>query len=374
MSDDAYKPSRRGLLTGALGGALGIAVGAGTVAAISGTSDDPAPSTAVAADGPNQAGIHRPVAPQQFGRLVVLDAAGTDRDWIAGVGARILELAGGSASDLLPDGPGDLTMSVGLGPRLVAAIDPSLPGTEALPPFVGDDRMPPSAIGGDLLLSAYSSDPTVLGAVLDDLAALIPGATVRWQQAMFRGAGEGTKARNPLGFMDGIVVPHGDDELAESVWIGSGPLAGATICVVRRLQLDTARFRSLETGRREAVIGRKLRDGSPLSGGKPDDQVDLRAKTAEGEFLVPARAHARAAHPSFTGSPLMLRRSYSFDDGGDDHGLVFISFQNTLRAFTATQHRLDEVDDLMGFVTPTASATFLMLPGFSDGSPLGSTL
>jgi dye decolorizing peroxidase len=174
--------------------------------------------------------------------------------------------------------------------------------------------------------------------------------------------------------MDGIVVPHGDDELRENVWIASGPLAGGTICVVRKLRLDTTRFRALETAEREGIIGRTLSDGSPLSGGKPDDQVDLRAKTPEGEFLVPPRAHARAAHPSFTGSTLMLRRSYSFDDGGDDSGLLFISFQNELRVFTATQHRLDEVDDLMGFTTPLFSATFVMLPGFSADRPLGAQL
>lgn len=379
MTDDQAKPSRRGVLTGALGGVIGLAVGAGGVAAVTGARQDtpaekPEAPTSVPANGAAQAGIHLPASPQRFGRLLVLDTVDTNLDWLAVVGGRILELNRDAASDLLPDGAGDLTISVGLGPRLVAAIDPQLPGADDLPLFAGDDRMPPAATGGDILLSAHSSDPTVLEAVLADLSALIPGATPRWQQAMFRGAGEGGKARNPLGFMDGIVVPHGDAELRTNVWIGSGPLAGGTVCVIRRLRLDTARFRALEVPQREAVIGRTLRDGSPLSGGKPDDQVDLRAKTAEGEFLVPARAHARAAHPSFTGSALMLRRSYSFDDGGDDRGLVFISFQNELRTFVATQHRLDEVDALMEFTTPTASATFLMLPGFSSDKPLGAEL
>ena len=180
-----------------------------------------------------------------------------------------------------------------------------------------------------------------------------------------------------MGFMDGIVVPHDAAGFDEGVWIGDGPLAGGSILVIRRLRLETARFRALPVDSREAVFGRRLSDGTPLSGGKPDDQVDLRAKTPEGEFVIPADAHARAAHPSFTGSPLMFRRSYSFEnDGGSgaDSGLVFMSFQNELRTFVATQQRLDEVDALMPFTSPTASATFVVLPGFSDNRPLGSSL
>jgi dye decolorizing peroxidase len=168
-------------------------------------------------------------------------------------------------------------------------------------------------------------------------------------------------------------VPRGEAELKRSVWIGEGRLAGATVCVIRRLRIDTARFRGQPVEAREAIIGRRLGDGAPLSGGGPDDQVDLNAKTPEGEFLVPARSHARGAHPSFTGSGLMFRRSYSFENGTES-GLVFISFQNELRIFVATQQRLDEVDDLMKYVTPTASGTFLMLPGFRAQDPLGSGL
>ena len=53
---------------------------------------------------------------------------------------------------------------------------------------------------------------------------------------------------------------------------------------------------------------------------------------------------------------------------------MFICFQNELDTFVKTQHRLDEVDDLMAFAKPTASASFLVLPGFTRDEPLGSTL
>jgi len=378
---EPLRPSRRGLLTGAIGGALGLAVGAGATAALTQPRGVTAPSGApepVAAAGGHQAGIHRPFTPQRFGALVIADVRAIESGWLGPLGERILELTSSlEAFDVLPDGPGDLTVTVGLGPDLVRGYGAGEFVLDELPLFRGDEAIDPAFVGGDLLLSAYSSDPTVLAAVLDDLLRLVPGADVRWRQFVFRGQGSGTKARNPLGFMDGIVVPKTAAELAESVWIPDGPVAGGTVAVVRRLRLDTSAFRALEVGDREAVIGRRLADGAPLSGGKPDDQVDLRAKTPEGEFLIPADAHARAAHPSFTGSSLMLRRSYSFEnDGGTgaDSGLVFMSFQNEQHTFTATQQRLDEVDALMAFTTPTASAVFLILPGFDAERPLGSTL
>jgi len=389
--------SRRGLLTGALGGALGLAAGIGGTLAVGSATTPTTPTPTgtdasgigqpVAASGRYQAGIHLPATPQKFGRLRVLDTsavASASATWLAILGERILELTtstgepGSDAAAALPDGAGDLTVTVGIGPRLIAALDPALPGAIDLPAFAGDEAIDDVARGGDVLIAAYSNDPTVLGAVLAELVPLVPGATSRWEQLVFRGTGEGMKARNPLGFFDGVVVPRGTEELDRNVWIPDGPLAGGTICVIRRLVLDTAGFRSLAVPDREAVFGRRMSDGAPLSGGKPDAQVDLNAKTPEGEFLVPASAHSRAAHPSFTGSSLMLRRSYSFENDKpgttSESGLTFISFQKDLRTFTATQQRLDEVDALMKYTTPTASATFLILPGFSADKPLGAEL
>ena len=385
-------PSRRALL-----GALGVAVGAGAAGAAGALTatgswpgeaqkpdagGTPAGSSGqpVLASGRYQAGIARPATPQHFGLLLVCDLDGTDTSWLGALGNRILELTTNSKpTDVLPDGPGDLTVTVGLGPRIVAARDASLPGAEDLPSFAGDETIEAHRRGGDLLLALYSDDPSVLTAVGDDLLTLVPGATPRWRQRLFRGHGENGVVRNPFGFLDGVIVPHGDEELAENVWIGTGTadaaLASGTVCVIRRLRLDTARFAALGTPAQERVIGRERIDGTPLSGGPENGEVDLNAKTPEGEFVTPLRSHARAAHPSFTGSSLMLRRGYAFDDGllpnGEaDAGLAFICFQNTLRTFVVTQQRLDENDDLMKYATPTGSATFLILPGFSASSPL----
>ena len=375
------QPTRRGVLIGAVaatvGAVAGVAAGAAVVNPQQLNAPLPAaePGAPVDATGANQAGIARPHTPQRFGRVRVLDVAdGADpTGWLAELGGRILELTAGVPL-VLPDGAGDLTVTVGLGPRIVAAIDPEMPGTAELPSFAGDDSIPASARGGDLLLAVYSSDPGSLAPVLDDLGALVPAASTRWEQAVFRAPGEGTKTRNPLGFHDGVIVPKGDAELDENVWIASGAAAGGAICVIRRLRLDAERFRALPVDGQEKIFGRRRDTGAPLSGGGPDAQIDLSARTPEGDPVVPADAHARAAHPSFTGSALMLRRGYAFDNGDGDSGLMFICFQHDLRTFTATQQRLDDVDALREFTHATASATFLILPGFDRDRPLGSTL
>lgn len=373
-----------GLVTGAAAGAAGWGVAAGlderpAPAQEPPTSDQRLPRVDPA--GRQQAGVRRPETPQSHGRLLALDVTSTDLGWLAGVGDLILDLVEGAhpdAATILPDGPGDLSITVGLGPRLVAAVDPALPGAEELPDFRDDAAIPAERRGGDVLLAGYCSDPTVLRPVLDLIALAVPGATKRWDQRGFRGPGDGTIVRNPLGFLDGVVVPRGDAEFDENVWIPDGPLAQGTICVIRRLRLDVNAFHARPRAEQEAVFGRRASDGAPLSGGGPRDQVDLRAKTPEGEYLVPVDAHARVAHPSFTGSELMLRRGYTFDDGDldgiADTGLLFVCFQRSLRTFTATQHRLDESDALSRFVTPTGSATFVILPGLARDRPLGAAL
>jgi len=389
-----------GLGTGAVGGRLLTGDGrtrhaVGSTGSAGETGSDPQTSAGASAPGPvdatgsTQAGITRPATPQPHGTLTVLALDGlalddlgardSGRRWLAELGDRILALTTAPPADLLPDGAQDLTVTVGLGPRAVRALDRDLPGSTDLAEFAGDDAIPDARLGGDVMIAVYASDAGTTAPVSADLAGLVPGK-VRWQQRLYRGPGAGTVVRNPLGFHDGIAVPRTDDELARDVWLRTqdGPpgsdLAGATICVVRRLRLDVDAFTDLPVPGREAVVGRRLADGAPLSGGSQTDDVDLDAKQPDGSYVVPARAHARAAHPSFTGSELMLRRGYAFDDGDDDHGLAFVCFQRSLRTFEATQHRLDEVDDLQRFVTPTASATFLVLPGFSADRPLGSTL
>ena len=278
-------------------------------------------------------------------------------------------------TELTPDGPGDLTVTVSLGAAALAATAyPRLADFVTLPAFAGDADLPADRRGGGILISVNATDPVVLEPALQSLTALIPGFRLRWSDLGFRGHADRGVARNPLGYHDGIIVPKTRDAFDAGVWIADGPLARGSICVIRRFALDTDGFRSLPQERRDAIVGRRQAGGEPLSGGVRDDEADLLAKTPSGELLVPARSHVRAAHPSFTGSPLMLRRSYGYRASEDDHGHLFIAFQSDAQTFVRTQLRLDEADDMMAFATPTATGAFAVLPGFTASEPLGSTL
>lgn len=382
MSEDTGF-TRRQLLasTAVAGGGAALLAGIGTVAGTGAlTSPEetfPSDST-IPAQGHHQAGMDRPARPQLHALFIVFTLEGkADLGWLSDLGMRIHLLTAAPPDDVLPDGAGRLTVTVGLGPRVVAAIDGALPGAASLPAFQGDEELDPHLREGDVLLQICADDPTVVANAAEDVARLIPG-TIAWRQRGFRPRGEGTVVRSPLGFHDGIQVPHGSEEVRKNVLISAGPAANGAIAVIRVFRLDTTRFNAQSVADQERVIGRAKNSGAPLSGKTQSDDVDLGAKTETGEYVIPASAHVRRAHPAFVDAPLMLRRSYAYDNGGPsdapDSGLIFVSFQSELRTFVATQRRLDELDSLMDFATPRASFTFLVLPGFDGRRPLGSNL
>ncbi|MFE6778501.1 Dyp-type peroxidase [Streptomyces sp. NPDC057702] len=340
----------------------------------------PAPPAPVSATGRHQAGITLPQPAQPHLLAVVADLGATvaPGPLLADLGQAVRTLTAGTDPRLLGLVPGDLTVTVGVGPRLVRAADAALPGATGLPRF-SHERIAPQASGGDLLLQICASDalllPVVAAALLDQAGDRL---RERWRQSARRGAnvpvGDGlTAPRNPLGFIDGIVGPHTPAEQRRDLWLaGPAGVAGGTLAVVRRMELDLPRFAALTVAEQEAVFGRRRASGAPLSGGTPAAGPRLGAKTPDGRYLVPANAHARRAHATVVGVGLMLRRSYSTDQPAP--GLLFISFQNDLRTFTATLTHMDTSDALLPFTTTTASASFLILPGFDHQHPLGSRL
>ncbi|MDX3002692.1 Dyp-type peroxidase [Kribbella solani] len=333
---------------------------------------------AVPPTGKYQAGITTPRAPQPNLLAVVADVTPSTPigPLLAGLGDTIRALTAGTAPRLAGLAPGDLTVTVGIGPRLVRTSGTALPGATDLPRFA-NERIDPTARGGDVLLQICATDALLLSVVA---AALLdhPGLKERWRQSARRGpsvpvAENLTAPRNQLGFVDGIIGPHTESEQDRNLWLaGPKQVAGGTIAVVRRMELDLRRFTTLSKADQEAVMGRHRDTGAPLSGGKIADGPDLGAKTPDGRYLVPAGAHARRAHATAIGVGLMLRRSYSIDDPAP--GLLFISFQNELRTFTATLTHMENGDALLPFTRTTAGGTFLILPGFDDQHPLGSTL
>lgn len=334
----------------------------------------------VPATGRHQAGITLPQPAQPHLLAVVADLGATvaPGPLLAELGEAIRTLTAGTDARLLGLPPGDLTVTVGVGPRLVRTAGASLPGAADLPRF-SRERIAPRARGGDLLIQICASDPLLLPVVA---AALVDQAgdriRERWRQSARRGTnvslGDGRAApRNPLGFIDGVVGPHTTAEQRHDLWLAGPPaVAGGTVAVLRRMELDLPRFAALSVTEQEAVIGRRRASGVPLSGGTAASGPELGAKTPDGRYLVPADAHVRRAHATMVGVGLMLRRSYSTDEPAP--GLFFISFQNDLRTFTATLTHMETSDALLPFTTTTASATFLILPGFDRRHPLGSRL
>lgn len=376
--------SRRDLFIGA-----GVGVAAGTIGtwlAQGWNARDDSPATpqdatpaSISASGNHQAGVAEPANPQSHSLMTVLSildhGPAVVGPLLAELGRRILHLTHPEEHDLgaTPDGPGDLTIHVGLGPAPLAAVDPDLEGARAMPLFVGDEALLETHLNGDLLIAAHASDPGILEPVR---AALLQGLDVvaeLWSEHGVRGPSERGIVRNPLGYHDGIIIPR-DEELDDPVWFSEGPLAGGTICVIRKLRIDIDRFWNETAERQDEVVGRRKVDGVPLSGGAMEDEVNLLTKRPTGEFLTPARSHTRAAHPSFTGSPIMLRRSYGYFAARQDRGLLFTCFQRELKIFVLTQQRMDEVDDLLAYTTTVASGSWVILPGFSEDRALGSTL
>lgn len=381
MGSTEHQPSRRAFLDVA-GAAVAVGLTAGCDARATRPSrpDPPASAARVPATGRCQAGITLPQPAQGNLLAVVADinesvAVGP---LLAELGQAVHALTAGGDPRLLGLPPGDLTVTVGVGPRLVRMVGPALPGAADLPRF-SRERIAPDARGGDLLIQVCAGDalvvPVAAAALLDQARDRL---RERWRQSGFRGPnvplGQGlTAPRNLLGFIDGIVGPHTGAEQVRDLWLaGPAPVAGGTIAVLRRMELDLPRFASMTIADQEAVIGRHRATGVPLSGGTIASDPELGAKTPDGRYLVPARAHVRIANADVVGVGLMLRRSYSID--APALGLLFTSYQNDLRTFTETLTHMDGFDALLPFTTTTASATFLILPGFDERHPLGTTL
>ncbi|MGW4164091.1 Dyp-type peroxidase [Streptomyces sp. NPDC004788] len=375
------RPSRRAFI-GAAGAAAATGLTAGCESPTARPSRPPSPASGarVSPTGRHQAGITlpQPAQPNLLAVVADLGAGVAPGPLLAELGQAVGALIAGTDPRLLGLPPGDLTVTLGVGPRLVRAVGAALPGAADLPRFTRE-RIAPRARGGDLLIQICAGDalllPVVAAALLDQAGERVEE---RWRQSARRGTnvpvGNGlTAPRNPLGFIDGIVGPHTSAEQQRDLWLAGPPaVAGGTLAVLRRMELDLPRFAALSVPEQEAVFGRHRASGVPLSGGPVASGPDLGAKTPDGRYLVPADAHARRANPTVVGTGLMLRRSYSIDDPAP--GLLFISFQNELRTFTATLTHMETSDALLRFTTTTASATFLILPGFDRQHPLGSQL
>ncbi len=416
----APRLDRRTLLTGGavglgLGGLLGAGGGAGA-AALAGRSSAPMPGEAMSAGteasfgadgdlpgfggealpchGAHQAGIVTPPAAHvRFLAYTLLPQ--TDRDALHRM-FRVLtgDIEGltsgaGPLADPEPElaaRPARLSITVGVGPELVDRVNPSLTPEWLAPlPAFSRDQLGNGFDGGDLLLIVQADDPLPLAHASRMLARdLASFATPLWSQQGFRQA-RGAEAddrtmRNLMGQIDGTVNPApGEDGFESLLWLGteSGAFAGGSAFVLRRIRMELDTWDMVDRPGREATIGRRLSDGSPLStpaeAATEHTPMDFEATNSLGLPIIGVAAHARRAH-SIDPREQIVRRAVNYDDG-DESGLLFACYQsNPLTQFVPIQQRLDELDMLNEWVTHTGSAVFAVLPGFTAEGMLGETL
>ena len=392
--------SRRHLLGWA--GAAGIAAVAGATGVTVAQGDH----QGSAVDGPmalprtvSPYGVHQPGITQPMPRAVRLLALDLLDSTDAAALARLMRLwtgdiaalaagrpaPGDTAPDLAQPGA-DLTITVGWGPGLFDrnGLASSRPPGLSVVPAMRHDRLQSRWSGGDVLLVVAGDDDTSLSHVTRRLLLdAQPFARLRWeQQGSWRGRDQHqqpTTGRNLFGQVDGTGNPRpGTALFDETVWAGAPDwFAGGTTLVVRRIAMHLDSWDRLTRNEQERAVGRGLAHGAPLSGRHETDPLDLEARDAGGDLVIPTGAHARLAHPSQNAGIRIFRKGANFTEPGPPRsaGLIFLSHQADIGAqFTPLQQRLDEIDDLNTWTTAIGSAEFALLPGFNESTWLGQRL
>ncbi|MBR8743798.1 Dyp-type peroxidase, partial [Nocardiopsis sp. MG754419] len=342
--------------------------------------------------GHRQAGIETP--PQAHTRLLGLDldpetdAEGVRRLLVL-LSDDVARLSGGEGAlaDTEPElasSPARLTVTFGFGRGLVERVAPG-----AVPEWLTDlpdftqDTLRPEWGQTDLLLQVCSDDPVTVAHTARILLRDARAHTrVRWVQDGFRRARgtepAGTTMRNLMGQVDGTVNPApGTEDFDHLVWHEGDPawLSGGTSLVLRRIATDLDTWDELDRPAREAVMGRRVSDGAPLTGEREHDEPDFAATGPGGLTVIADFAHIRRAR---TDDPeeRMFRRAYNYEDpASGESGLLFVSFQSDpVRRFVPVQRRLDELDLLNSWVTAVGSAVYAIPPGCEEGGFVGHGL
>ncbi|MDT5043531.1 MAG: deferrochelatase/peroxidase EfeB, partial [Actinoplanes sp.] len=392
---------------GVAGVAGAAAVGGAVVRAGVGRSATPATaataSGAVEFLGAHQAGIVTPA--QDRLHFVAFDVVTKDRaqliqmlkDWTAaaqrmtagqdagpvGATAGILEAPPDDTGEAIGLPPSGLTLTIGFGPTLfrgadgrdrfgLAAQQPA--ALVDLPHFPGD-TIDATISNGDICVQACANDPQVAVHAIRNLARIGIGVvTVRWSQLGFGRTSSTTQGqttpRNLFGFKDGTANLKAEetDAIRDYLWVadGDGPawMTGGSYLVTRKIRMLVESWDRTSLGEQENVIGRVKGNGAALGQGAEFDEIDLTAKTGDGDPEIPVDAHVRLAHPTVNGGVRLLRRGYNFVDGSDglgrlNAGLFFIAYQRDPRkAFIPVQLNLARHDAMNEYVRHVSSGLF----------------
>ena len=235
------------------------------------------------------------------------------------------------------------------------------------------DKLNPQFCDGDIVIQVCGNDRvrvhhTTRELIRDSRAF----ADVHWQLSGFLSGTElntGQTPRNLFGQKDGTAnFAPTSPEFKKAVY--SGSIAGATSMVVRRIQMNLDKWEKLTPMHKEEVIGRKLHDGAPLTGGHEFSKPDYTAR-AGNRFVIPIDSHIRRAHET---KSFIHRRGYNYQiDGAGiaESGLMFVSFQSDPATFVKIQKTLAIQDALNTWTTPVGSGLFFVPPGCAEGEWIG---
>ena len=190
--------------------------------------------------------------------------------------------------------------------------------------------------------------------------------------ASFDGFGR-SDGRGWLEFHDGVGNMRSGERLRALAAAGDPAwMAGGTYMAFLRMSVDLGRWRALDRGDQELVVGRDKLTGAPLVGTRRDGsgrarpvadrRADFRDPPQVTDPLVEAshlhRANQNRASSDAPGGLRIFRQGYEFLDsvgpGGPSLGLNFVSFQADLGTFQHLMHLPGWLADV-NFGGPTRS-------------------
>jgi deferrochelatase/peroxidase EfeB len=412
------RATRRGFLAGTAGLAAFAGAGLPPGVAEAASTADP---TVESFFGPHQSGIFTPAQAHTyiaaFGLAPTAKRADVQmllRRWTAAAAAlnvgKPVEIpaegdtaAEADPSDELGLSPSRLTMTFGFGPGLFEQDGADRYGLRAqkpkalvdMPHFPGD-QLVPARTGGDLLAQACADNPQVAFHAVRQLARLAYGvAGIRWVQAGFASDYGKETPRNLMGFKDGTGNPAINDprQMDALVWAGEeAPLwmRGGSYLVIRRARIALEHWDRMNVAFQEQTFGRHKLSGAPQGGKNEFDPIDLDAKDADGDPLIPENSHVRIAHETSLSGAEVLRRSYSYNNGANitaerwppwrqgmefDAGLIFICYQRDLAAgFINIFQKMSRFDMMNQFVTNVGGGHFAVPAGAAEDEFIGQRL
>ena len=240
---------------------------------------------------------------------------------------------------------------VGIGPSLVTALDKDIPGLRPFPSLVGPGFNVPSTqyalwfwLRGEDRGELHHRSREIEHALAMDfqLKEALDGFMHQ-------------DSRDLTGYIDGTENPVGDAAVDAAIVQAQGEgLDGSSFVAVQQWVHDFELFEAMTQEEQDNAIGRRKSDNEELRD-------------------APVSAHVkRTAQESFDPEAFMVRRSMPWTEG-NEAGLNFVAFCNSLNAFEVMMRRMagqeDDVADALFAFTRPISGAYYWCPPMVDGQP-----